>query len=138
VSVEVDFLDEEPNRLASMIGGLIEANLAAHPERRKLLRPRAAIGIVASDAGVALTLRLAPSRVTVGNGLSGRPQVVIRAKSETLTELSSVPLRFGLPDVMTAEGRAATGKLFRGELRVKGLLLHPGVVSRLNRLLSVA
>jgi hypothetical protein len=138
VTAEVQYLDEEPNGLAVMIGGLIEANLAAHPEREKLLRPRAAIGIIAADAGVALTLRLAPGRVSVGNGLSGKPQVVIRATSETLTELSSVPLRFGFPDAMTPEGRTATRKLFRGELKVKGLALHPGIVSRLNRLLSVA
>jgi hypothetical protein len=138
VTVEVQYLDEAPNGLAAMIGGLIEANLATHPEREKLLRPRAAIGIVAVDAGVALTLRLAPGRVSLGNGLSGKPQVVIRATSETLTELSSVPLRFGFPDAMTPEGRAATRKLLRGELKVKGLALHPGIVSRLNRLLSVA
>jgi hypothetical protein len=137
VTASVQYLDEEPNGLAAMIGGLIEANLAAHPERERLLRPRAAIGIVAADAGVALTLRLAPGRVSVGNGLSGKPQVVIRAASETLTELSSVPLRFGFPDAMTPEGRAATTKLFRGELKVQGFALHPGIVSRLNRLLSV-
>jgi hypothetical protein len=137
VTASVQYLDEEPNGLAAMIGGLIEANLAAHPERERLLRPRAAIGIVAADAGVALTLRLAPGRVSVGNGLSGKPQVVIRAASETLTELSSVPLRFGFPDAMTPEGRAATTKLIRGELKVQGFALHPGIVSRLNRLLSV-
>lgn len=137
MTARVQYLDQEPNGLAAMIGGLIEANLAAHPGREKLLRTRAAIGIVAADAGVALTLRLAPGRVSVGNGLSGKPQVVIRANSETLTELSSVPLRLGFPDVMTSEGRAATRKLFRGELDVKGLALHPGIVSRLNMLLSV-
>jgi hypothetical protein len=134
----VEYLDDEPNGLASMIGGLIEANLAAHQGRARLLRPRAAVGIVAVDAGVALTLRLAPDRVSVANGLSGKPQVVIRASSETLTELSSVPLRFGFPDIMTPEGRAATRKLLRGELKVQGLWVHPGIVSRLNRLLSVA
>jgi hypothetical protein len=39
------------------------------------------VGIVAVDAGVAMTIRLARDRVTVGNGLSGKPQVVIRASS---------------------------------------------------------
>jgi hypothetical protein len=134
----VEYLDEEPNGIGAMLGDLIEANLAAHPDRGKLLVPPATVGIVAVDAGVALTLRLVPGRVTVGNGLSGTPQVVIRATSDTLTDLSSVPLRFGFPDAMTPEGRAATRKLLRGELRVKGLLLHPGIVSRVNRLLSVA
>jgi hypothetical protein len=137
VAVRVEYLDEEPNGLAAMIGGLIEANLAAHPQRQALLKP-AHVGIVAVDAGVALTPRLAPGRVTVANGLAGDPQVVIRTDSETLTELTSVPLRFGFPDATTPAGREATAKLLKGSLKVQGLALHPGIVSRLNRLLSVA
>lgn len=136
MAVSVDYLDQEPNGIASMIGGLIEGNLAAHPQRRTLLRP-ALIGIVATDAEAALTLHLSPHRITVANGLVGRPDVVVRADSSTLAELSSVPLRAGFPDARTPEGRAATGKLLRGEMKVRGLLRHPGVVSRLNRLLSV-
>jgi hypothetical protein len=133
----VEYLDAEPSGLATMIGGLIEGNLAAHPDRAKLLRP-AVVGIVATDAGVAITLRLAPGRVTVADGLLGRPQVAVEADSGTLTELTSTPLRLGFPDAMTPEGRAVSQKLLRGDLRVRGLGRHPGIVSRLNRLLSVA
>ena len=133
----VEYLDAEPSGLATMIGGLIEGNLAAHPDRARLLRP-AVVGIVATDAGVAITLRLAPGRVTVADGLLGRPQVAVEADSGTLTELTSTPLRLGFPDAMTPEGRAVSQKLLRGDLRVRGLGRHPGIVSRLNRLLSVA
>jgi hypothetical protein len=136
VTVTVEYLDEEPNGLAAMIGGLIDGNLVAHPERRGLLKP-ATIGIVASDAGVALTLRLSLHRVTVANGIVGRPDVVVRADSETLTELSSVPLTLGFPDARTPEGREVTRKLVRRDLKVRGLVRHPRTVSRLNRLLSV-
>jgi hypothetical protein len=133
----VEFVAADPSGLAALIGGLIEANLAAHPERSSLLRP-AVVGLVAIDAGVAITLRIAPRGVTVVDGLAGRPQVVIEADSDTLTELSSVPLRLGFPDPTTAQGRAVAGKLVKGELKVQGLARHPGIVSRLNRLLSVA
>ena len=133
----VQFVAADPSGLATLIGGLIEANLAAHPERSSLLRP-AVVGLVAIDAGVAITLRIAPKGVTVVDGLAGRPQVVVEADSDTLTELSSVPLRLGFPDATTAEGRAIARKLVRGELKVRGLARHPGIVSRLNRLLSVA
>lgn len=132
----VEFLDEEPNGIAAMIGGLIEANLAAHPERAKLLR-RATVGVVAEDAHVALTLSLSPGKVTVRNGLIPSVDVLVRTDAETLTELASVPLRLGLPDVLRREGRALAGKLFSGGLRVQGLVRHAGVVSRLNRLLAV-
>ncbi|HEV3474390.1 MAG TPA: hypothetical protein VG602_03385 [Actinomycetota bacterium] len=135
-SPRVEYLDDEPNGIASIVGGLIEANLKAHPERAALLR-RATVGMVAPDAGVALTLHLAPGRVLVANGLLGRPDVVVRADSATLTELSSTPLRLGFPDAMTRQGREVTRKLIRGDMKVKGILRRPGVVSRLNRLLSV-
>lgn len=134
--MSVEFLDDEPNGIAAMIGGLIEANLRAHPDRTELLRP-AVVGIVASDAEVGLTLRIAPGGVSVRNGVADAADVVVEADSETLTELSSVPLRFGFPDALTAEGRAVTAKLLRGDLRVRGLVTHAAVVSRLNRLLSV-
>jgi hypothetical protein len=136
VTARVEYVDEEPNGIARLIGGLIESNLQDHPERERLLRP-AAVGIVADDAGVGITLRITPGRVVVANGVVGNPAVLVRTDSITLTELASTPLRFGFPDAMRADGRAITRKLANGKLKVKGLSSHPGIVSRLNRLLSV-
>ena len=132
----VSYLDADPSGLAAMLGGVIEANLAAHPERRDLLRP-GLVAIVAPDAGVAVTLRLAPGRVTVADGILGRPDLVIRTDSETLTDLTAVPLRFGFPDVLTSEGRAVAGKLRSGRLKIRGMLRHAGLLSRISRVLSV-
>jgi hypothetical protein len=136
VTAAVEYADYEPNGLAVMIGGLLEGNLVAHPAREKLLRP-GAVGIVASDAAVGLTLRFGPGTVTVANGITGDPDVIVRTDSTTLTELTAVPLRFGMPDPLTREGRAVTRKVLSGDLKVRGLLLHARTVSRLNRLLSV-
>jgi hypothetical protein len=136
--VRVEYTDAEPNGLAAMIGGLIEANVVAHPDRARLLRPPAKVGIEALDADVACTLRLSLGRVTVSNGLTGRPGVVVRADTTTLTDLTTAPLRLGFPDALTPAGRSVTAKLLKGDLKVRGLLRHPAVVSRLNRLLSVA
>ncbi len=136
MTATVDYVDEEPNGLATMLGGLIEANLEQHPEREALLKP-AVIGITAPDAGVSLTLQIAPGRVGVANGLQGRPHLLVRADSDTLIELSSVPLRFGLPDSMTSEGRAVNAKLFKGVIKVKGMIRNLGRLARLNKLLSV-
>jgi hypothetical protein len=136
--VKVEYVDAEPNGLATMIGGLIEANVDANPGRARLLGPPAVVGIVARDAEVACTVRLSPDRVTVANGLTGRPAVVVRADTMTLTDLTTMPLRLGYPDALTPAGRAVSAKLVKGDLKVRGLLRHPAVVSRLNRLLSVA
>ena len=137
MAATVEYLDPEPTGLAAMLGGLIEANLRAHPEREALLAKAATYGIVAPDVDVAVSIRLGPGKVLVRNGLIGRPDVVVTTDSETLVGLSSVPLKFGLPDVMTREGRQVNRKLLKGQLRVKGLVLHPRKLTKLNRLLSV-
>ncbi len=137
VAARVEYVDEEPMGLAWMLGGLIEANLAQHPEREALLRT-AHVGIIADDAGVAVSLRFAPGTVTVANGLgSGRHDLLIRSTSEDLFGLTSVPLRFGLPDALTREGRVVMGRLASGKLKVGGMFAHLGTLSRLQRLLSV-
>jgi len=133
----VEYADAEPNGLAEMLGGLIQANLQQHPERESLLRP-AVIGIMAPDAGVSISVLIAPEKVTIRNGEPPRAQLRVTADSTTLIELSSVPLRFGLPDSMTKQGREVNGKLFKGELKVRGMLAHLGALSRFNKLLSVA
>jgi hypothetical protein len=136
VAATVEFADEEPNGLAAIIGGLIEANLQQHPEREALLKP-AVVGITAPDVGVSITLQIAPGRVGIANGLQGKPHLLVEANSDTLIELSSVPLRFGLPDNMTKEGRAVTGSLLKGRIKVKGMTRHTARLARLNKLLSV-
>jgi hypothetical protein len=136
VTAKVEYTDAEPNGLAEMLGGLIEGNLAAHPEREKLLKP-AVIAITAPDAEVSITLQIAPGRVAVSNGMRGKPDLRVTAPSDTLIELSSVPLRFGLPDNMTKGGREVTGKLMKGKIKVKGMARAPAKLARLNKLLSV-
>jgi hypothetical protein len=131
----VTFDDREPSGLAAMLGGLIEANLAAHPTRRSLLRP-AVVAIVATDADVRVTLSISSSRVRVGSG--GDPRVTVRADPNSLLALTSAPLRFGFPDAFSREGRRILGLIAHREIVVDGLARHPLVVSRLTRLLSVA
>jgi hypothetical protein len=135
MAAKVEYTDADPNGLAEMIGGLIEGNLAVHPERQTLLKP-AVIAITAPDAEVSITLQIAPGRVAVSNGVRGKPDLRVTAPSDTLIELSSVPLRFGLPDNMTKGGREVTGKLMKGKIKVKGIARAPAKLARLNKLLS--
>jgi len=137
VAVSVEYPDAEPNGLAEMLGGLIQANLEQHPDRSSLLRP-AVIAITAPDAGVSVTITLLPTKVVVRNGEAARAHLRVTSESTTLIELSSVPLRFGLPDSMTREGREVNKKLFTGVLKVKGMMMHLGMLTRFNKLLSVA
>jgi hypothetical protein len=137
--VNVAYADGEPNGLAAMVGGLIEANLRQHPERRSLLRP-AVVELVAADAGVSVRIALSPGQVSISNGSSrpDRPRVRVVADSDGLLLLSSAPLRFGLPDPLSSDGRAVLAKVLRRQVRISGLVAHPLTVARFARLLSVA
>jgi hypothetical protein len=136
VSVRVEFADAEPNGLASIVGGLIEANLERDPDRVAKLR-RSDVGIVATDADVSLTVRMVPGRIAISNGLVPPLHLCVRATSETLLALTAVPLRFGLPDALTPQGRSVVRDLVSRRLRVEGLLRSPRRLASFTSLLSI-
>ena len=140
MTVAVRYLDPEPNGMASMLGGLIEGNLQAHPERERFVtggRP-ATFVVAAPEVGAAVSIRFGPDGVRVRNGEVRRPKVRIEADSATLIGMSSVPLRFGLPDATTAEGREVLRKMLARKLRVRGAVVNGRMLARLNAVLSVA
>jgi hypothetical protein len=138
VRAAIVLVDAEPSGLAEMVAGLLEANLVRRPEREALLRP-AVIGIEAADAGVAITLRLTERRIEISNGAADRgSDLRIRGDGADLLALSALPLRLGLPDPLTGQGRAILRRVARGRVRISGMLRHPIVLSRFARLLSVS
>ena len=133
----VTVLGPEPSGLASMVAELTEQNLSRDPDRLALLRP-AVVVLEAPDADVTVFLRIAPGEVRVGDGDVPDAHLSIRADSARLLDLTTAPLRFGLPDVLSPEGRAIVGDLLGRRVRIRGLLRHPARLARLTRLLSVA
>jgi hypothetical protein len=135
--VTVRFADAEPNGLADLVGRLIEANLERRPDSRNLLRP-AVVELSASDADVRATVALSGGAVEISNGSADRePHLRVVARSEDLLELSTTPLRFGLPDAFDARGRAVLRGIATRRVRVSGMVRHPMRLSRFTRLLSV-
>jgi hypothetical protein len=135
--VSVTVVGPEPSGLASMVAELIEQNLARDPGRHRLLHHLVAV-LDAPDAEVTVYLRIDPEGVRLGDGDVPDAHLRIRADSERLLDLTTAPLRFGLPDAMTREGRAIARDLLAGRLRIRGLLGHPLRLARLTKLLSVA
>ena len=137
-SPAVSFSDAEPNGLATLVGRLLEANLATFPERRRLLGP-SVIELAAIDADVSVTVRLGRDRAEVANGGSGLgAHVSVEGGGQDLIDLAAVPLRMGLPDLLHRSGRSVVRRILGGDVRVSGMLRHPVRMSRFLRLLSVA
>jgi hypothetical protein len=133
--VTVQYADAEPSGLGAMLGGLIEQNLERDPSRSRLLRPAVA-SIAARDAGVSVTLQLEPGRVLVADGTRAAHLRIV-ADSDKLLELTTAPLRFGLPDAFSKQGRAVLGDVLTRRVRIGGMMSHPVRLARLTLLLSV-
>ena len=129
---------DAPSGLAQMIAGLIEANVGDDPAKDRLVETmRGAAQIHVPDTGVTIGLKFVPGVVTVCSGPVAGADVRITADSETLMALSTVGLRLGLPDLLSASGRDVGLKLARGRLRVAGLPLGLGMLRRVLALLNV-
>jgi hypothetical protein len=117
-----------------LIDGLVRQNLSRDPTRR--LRPRDVVTIEAADADVAVSIRSSAGKILVTDGRDPGARVVVSASSTKLLELAGAPLRFGLPDAFSGDGRALIRDLLTRRIRVQGLTRHLGTVRRLTMLLS--
>lgn len=126
--------ESERSGLAQILDDLVRQNLRRDPGRRRLLRASTAV-IEVPDVGVVVTVRIRPRGVDVSDGAAPAP-VRVRADSDRLLALAAAPLRLGLPDPISAEGRAVLTDLVLGHVRVRGLLSHLPTVRRLTMLLS--
>jgi hypothetical protein len=133
---------EEHAGLRALVEGLLESNLLRCPERATLIRRRETAALIATDAGVAVTVQMlpgaarAPASVRVHDGEDPGAEIAVHAQGMALLELACTPLRLGLPDVLTPAGRSVLLQIARRRIRVRGLVRHLGTVRRLSMLLS--
>lgn len=137
----VEYADgDDASAFAQMLGGLIEANVASRPPRRRdfdVLKAR--VGILVTDIGEAVTLDFQGGRLVVRNGLQDGRDVTIRADADTVMQLSNVRIGFaGMPNYFESTGRQVAGKLLTGRLRIDGLLGNLTTLNQVTRLFSVA
>ena len=131
----------DANGIAGVVATLLTQNLETFPERvrlaRKLKRP---VTIKAVDIDSTCTIRCSSSAVRVSNDVSGRPSVTVSASVEQILDLSQLRMRAsGLLPVgfFTARGLRILGAIASGNLKVRGLIVHPVTALRVIALLSV-
>jgi SCP-2 sterol transfer family protein len=121
-----------------MLGGLIEANVAARPEKRADFdRLHARVGISARDAEEAVTLDFESGHLTVSGGLHSGRQLTITADSDTILQLSNLKIGpLGMPVYFDETGRSVVAKLLSGGLKIQGMA-RLGLLNRVTRVFSV-
>ena len=135
----VSYADAEPSAFASMLGGLIEANVAASPAKRKDFDElKARVGIFVTDIDEGVTLDFRGAALVVHNGLQSGRDITIRAEADTVMSLSNLRIgAFGMPVYYDSVGRGVAGKLLQGKLKIDGLLGNLATLNSVTRVFSV-
>ncbi len=140
----------EDNGLASMLADLVRQNLEAKPHKVSDFDALdGTVAIVADDADVCLTLRFTRGprggSLVIHDGIVGIPDVAIRGTSDMIIALSnmplSTPLALPIPDPRDKEAvttwKSVMAATKSKEFVMHGALLHPGLVMRLTRVMSI-
>ncbi len=135
----VAFADAEPSAFASMLGGLIEANVRSNAAKLKdFERLVARVGIFVTDIDEGVTLDFKGGKLVVHNGLKPTRTITIRAEAETVMNLSNLKIGpLGMPIYFDEVGRGVALKLLRGKLRIDGLIPNVLTVNAVTRVFSV-
>ncbi|HEY3085756.1 MAG TPA: SCP2 sterol-binding domain-containing protein [Candidatus Dormibacteraeota bacterium] len=140
VHKKVDYADAEPSAFASMLGGLIEANVENSAAKKKDFESLAArVGIFVTDIDEGVTLDFRKGSLVVHNGLQSKRDLTIRAEADTVMNLSNLKIGlFGMPVYYDGVGRGVAAKLLQGKLRIDGLLGNLATLNTVTRIFSVA
>ena len=139
----VEYASKEPSAFAEMLGGLIEANVMARPEKKRDFDTLVArVGFWVTDIDEGVTLAFDAGKLTVYNGLEAGRTITIRAEAETVMSLSNLKIGvFGMPVYYDEVGRGVAAKLLRGKLKIEGKtqkrLPNIATLNRVTRIFSV-
>ena len=135
----VDYADgDHASPFATMLGGLIEANVNAKLETQAAFHSmRGRVGIEVVDIDESVTLDFQQGRLVVYNGLKPNRAITISADAETVMQLSNVktgPLGIPLPD---ETARSVATKALTRQLRIGGLPFNFLLLRKLTKVFSV-
>lgn len=135
---DVVLADPEAAGLDAMLAALL-TSAVERPDKAKVLDAmNGTVTIAVPDAEVEVGLRFSRGTCRVHSGPIPGAKVRIEMQSDTLMAFSTIPLMYGLPSLLTAEGRAFNLKVLKREVRIQGLVTHLTLVRQLNTLLSLA
>lgn len=131
-------VQEGSGAFAAMLGGLLQANLHADPAKPAALARTSGTAVIdITDTGEVVTLHFEDGAIVVTAGPVPDADLRIVGSADTIMGLSTVPLRFGLPDLLSTGGRVVAGRWVSGGLAIHGLPQAAPLLRTLLSLLSV-
>ncbi|HUN53579.1 MAG TPA: hypothetical protein VMU29_00320 [Smithella sp.] len=117
-----------------LLTGNIEKSEAKYAVYKKM-RGIAAINLL--DIETAISLHFNMGKLTIEPGVSPGAAVIINTQSDKVMDLNMLRVRWGLPYYFDEAGRNVLGMLISGKIKIKGLLTHPVLLTRLTIIMSV-
>jgi hypothetical protein len=121
-----------------IVQDLISGNVEKSAAKQKVygkIKGVAAINL--PDIEAAVTLIFEEGKLIIEPGIVHNPVIVITTSSDLATDLNMLNIRFGLPYYFDEAGRRVLGHIIHGSLKIKGMLNHPVLLTRLTIIMSV-
>jgi hypothetical protein len=123
-----------------MLSDLIRQNLGNNPRKlipfNLLSRLKSKVVIEAPDAEVIITLSFGDGRLMVKNGADPKAKVRIIANSDLILELSEIRVVAGLPWIWDEAGKTMLKRMFKREMKIRGIADRPITALLLTNLVS--
>ena len=97
-------------------------------------------GVVAidlPDIEATVTLMFKGGKLRIAPGIEGTPDIIIKTDSDKVIGLNSISIKFGLPYYFDRAGMTVLKQILRGDIKIKGMLAHPILLTRLTKIMSV-
>jgi hypothetical protein len=120
--------------VAELLAGNIEKSEANQETYKKM---KGIVAIDLPDIEAAVTLIFRQGKLTIEAGIVQNPAIIIKTSSDLVTDLNLLNIRFGLPYYFDAAGLNVIGHILKGRLKIKGMLLHLFLLTRLTIIMSV-
>lgn len=123
---------------SGILADVLKTNLEQKPHKLKTFKNlRAVVGIDVTDVGKKVYLIFSGEKVTIEKDMIKKPQVFITAESEKIMGLNFINIKWGLPYYFDEAGKTVIKQLLSGQIKIKGMLLHPIILTRVTKVMSV-
>ena len=124
--------------MAGMLANLLEENLKGNPRKKAALRAMNTVVVIKIvDIDLAITLDFNYGNLTLFEGIESTPHVLIETESAHVMELSNIPMRFGMPNLLSTQGKDMVLLGLKGKLKMKTRPWHLLNVLRLTQVMAI-
>lgn len=128
--------DEIP--FSYIISDLLSSNMEQKAEKMKTFQSMyGTVAIDLVDIETAITLVFAGGKLRIAPGVVGKPDIVIKTDSDKIIGLNAISIKFGLPYYFDEAGMTVIKQLLSGDIKIKGMMTHPVLLTKLTKIMSV-